>query len=182
MFKSSKALGISVVLFVLGMVPAQAGLLGDSVTVDYIFGATKDTVLQSLGSGTVIASGTTFNSFGQTDFKVFDTAITITDILGSSVNFTPNTFNGYRLTNLTGLPAITGLTIDPATTLAGFTASRISFDATHVWVNLSDLTTQPGLNVKLNMQFGASSVPEPATFGFVGLSLASLVLLRRRRA
>ena len=163
-----------VILLSLSITQARAGLIGDSVTVDVITGATKDTVFANLGTATVTGAGAIFGS--TFNIGVFDTAVTVTNTTSGTVAFAPATFNGWRITNVTGSPAITGLTINAATTQAGFDASRISFDATHIYVNMVGLTTQPGLDVKLDVQF----VPEPATFAFVGLALGAFVFLRRR--
>jgi hypothetical protein len=57
----------------------------------------------------------------------------------------------------------------PVVTIAGNTLE----------INFAGLTFQPG--EQLALDFGASA-PEPATFGLLGVPLASLSLLKRRRA
>jgi len=88
--KRFKRASLTAIFFVLAMAPAYAGLIGDSVQVDYIFGATKDTVFSALGTNTVTALGTAFNSFGQHNFTFFDATITLSNVFGSPVTFTTN--------------------------------------------------------------------------------------------
>ena len=166
-------------LLAFSAVPASAGLIGQSVRVDYLY-PDQSSVLQVLGSGVVSAGGFTVNSFGQHNYTVTDAQITLQNVAGTSINFLSNTFNGYELIETGGSPlAFTGVTVDAATNVSGFNASRVSFDATHVFLNMQDLTTQNQQKVVLNLQFGASSVPEPLSAGMVGLGLAAAGLLRR---
>jgi len=159
---------------------AYAGTLdGDNVTVNYLY-PDSSTVYQNLGTGTVSAAGFTVNSFGQHNYTVFPSEITLTNVLGQDVNFLSAAFNGYELIDNTGSPAITGVTVG-FSDVAGFDASRVSFDATHVWLNMQSLITTPGEDIELDLQFGTVTTPEPATlllFGTALLGMAPLVLKR----
>src|SRR5208283_515608 len=162
-------------------VPASAGLIGQAVDVSYLY-PDQSTVYRDLGSGTVTAGGFT-SSFGQHNYTVTDTQVTLKSIADGPDIFTNATFNGFELTETGGSPVtITGFTVDAATDVSGFSPLDVTFDSTHVWLNMQGLTTDTGQEVVLDLEFGPASVtPEPATFGFVGLGLAAAALLRRLR-
>ena len=89
--------------------------------------------------------------------------------------------NAVGLTRLSDA-AFTGVSIDATTSYAGFNASRLSFTANQIFVELKGLPID-GF-IRLNLQGDTvSAVPEPATmsmmpgaFGVIGL------VVRRRRA
>jgi hypothetical protein len=157
--------------------PAFADLLGDSVTVNYLY-PDINSVYTTLGSGTVTAGGFTVNSFSQHDFTVFGSEIDLSNVNAGDVFFLSSSFNGYQLINNSGGDAITGVSII-TNNISGFDASRISFDANDVWVNLHDLTTTSGLDLQLGLNF--NSVPEPGTLAALGVGLAAIGVLRRKR-
>jgi hypothetical protein len=157
---------------------AFADLNGANVTVNYLY-PDINTVYQDLGTGTVTGSGFTVNSFGQHNLTTYPTDITLTNVLGSNVDFTPATFNGYQVFVNSGGSPITGVTI-AFNDVVGFDASRISFDATDVWVNMQSLETTPGLDWQLDLQFG-STTPEPGTLIMLGTGILGLAGTLRRR-
>jgi len=87
--------------------------------------------------------------------------------------------NGFRITDVNGtIDDFVGVSINPATNMAGLDASRISFDADNIWVNWQSLSFDPNTIVSLDI----TAVPEPATAMILGLGLAGLTARRRRRA
>ena len=128
------------VLLVLSALPASAGLIGQPVTVDYIY-PDQATVYQVLGSGTVTAGGFTVNSYGQHNVTVTDSQFILQNVFDSSVNFTPASFNGYEVIE-TAVPRHYRFHRRWRDKISGFDASRVSFDGTHLFVNMHDLTTQ----------------------------------------
>lgn len=128
------------------------GLTGATVKIDYLYPTIK-AVYTTLGTGKVTNSGYTVNAFGNDDYTVTGSTISVTTVNTQDVTYTEADFNGYRLSVLSGGASITNITIDPATTQAGFGPERISFDATHVYLNMEGLVSPPGLNVKLDLDF-----------------------------
>ena len=133
-----------VLLLALSGSQAFADLNGANVTVNYLF-PDINSIFEVLGTGTVTGSGFTVNSFGQHDFTTFPTDLTLTNVFGGDVTFTAASFNGYQVVVNSGGSPITGVTI-AFNDIAGFDASRISFDSTDVWINLQSLETTPGLD------------------------------------
>jgi hypothetical protein len=157
--------------------PASALLLGDTVQADYLF-PTQTSVFQTLGTATVTPTAL-FNSFGQTNYLVTDDTLQITNVFRSDVTFQSAVFNGVEITDLTNAP-ITGVTVDPATNLAGFSAADVNFDASHIFVNLQSLVTTPTTLVQLDIS-GTTAIPEPDTLALLAIGIFSLFSLRRLR-
>jgi hypothetical protein len=159
--------------FLVSGLSARAGLIGQAVEVDYLY-PTQGAILQVLGTGTVTGGGFTVNSFGQHNYTVFDSQIVLQNVAGTQISFLAATFNGYGLTETGGTPfTITNVTVDGATNVSGFVPSRVSFDATHVFLNMQGLLTQSGQEVVLDLNGFTGSVPEPTTFGLVFAALAA---------
>jgi hypothetical protein len=82
------------------------------------------------------------------------------------------TFNGCILTEESvTIPPFQMAIVDPSTTVAGFSQSRVSFDATHVYINNSGLIFQPGQIIKVNF----TAIPEPSTFALLGVGAFGLL-------
>jgi hypothetical protein len=166
-----------------GVRGAQANSLdGQQVAIDYIF-PTLGTILMNLGNGTVTAAGFTVNSFGLNSYTVTDTQIVLENVFGP-VKFGPSSFNGYELTETGSSPVtITGVTLDPATNVSGVSSSNVSFNGTHVWLNMSGITTNDGQVVVLDVTSGSTAVPESGTGGLVlsGCGLIGFVVMMRKR-
>jgi hypothetical protein len=89
------------------------------------------------------------------------------------------TFNGFALFDYAGtLPAITSAVVNPATTLAGVDASRLSFDADHVYANLMGLPFNRGDVLLVDVAL----VPEPQAWALWMAGLAGLGLAGRARS
>lgn len=116
------------------------------------------------------------------NMEVADDTITFT-YPGSS-GFNAASFNGYILTAISaGIPAFGSITIDPATTMVGFTASDLSVDSTHFYINVAGLSASAGTVLKLDVT-PAFVAPEPASLALAGSGFAfvGVMYMAKRRS
>jgi hypothetical protein len=171
-----------------GMETARAGFLGFTIGVQTQF-PTQGSVC--CGSGTaVVGAGVEFpaGSFPAYNTNAFVDVSDLTIDYGQTggTSYTGAAFNGFRFYDALGaIPPITGVTVDGATTLAGFDASRVSFDADNIYINMQGLSAGGAHLVRLDVQFGTIAVPEPSAILLLGSGLIALAIpvwRRRRRA
>ena len=112
---------------------------------------------------------TTFNvDFGDATLDLlFDTTL-------PSPTFGNSSFNGLIFTS-TAFGAITGVTVDPSTNLAGFDVSRVTVAGNALKLNWAGLSYNTDTLVSLSFASASAAVPEPSTwlmliagFGLVG--------------
>ena len=177
------ALALAAGLAALLHAPAQ-DLNGQPVNV--ALESSKTPVPSGAGTQTIITSGNTFtNGFGVFTF-VTPAQIKFSAAPGVfSAGFSGFGFFGNVVSEEGASPnTISGVTLDPASTVAGFTTSNISFDAKDVFADFNGITFRQGQNVTLNLSFAPAAVPEPSptlTFAVAGLGLGGLVVVARRR-
>ncbi len=147
---------------------AEAGFLGDTVTIDYNY-PTAGTVYSSSGPLTVSPTAS-YAPFGNATATVSNTQLTFTALLGTT--YVPAAFNGFTITDDSRNPLIVGVTIDPVTSPGvGFNASGISFTSNSVSVNFQSLTFLSTDNVTLDVSFASSVIPEPSSLLMAGISV-----------
>ena len=178
-YSTLRACLLSLAAFTLVQFPVCARadtLLGTQVRLTEI-----DNVVTSTATNTVMDPGVEFNGVIDRNVDVHDTSFDV--IFDSSIDGLGTATHTTTLTELSsGVPSIIGATVDPSTTLVGFTSSRISFTATSVTLNFSN---SGGLNSKhltIDLQFApVSSAPVPATLPAGLACLAVLPLARKLR-
>jgi len=166
--------------------PALAGPLdGATVHTQYLF-PTQGSVYQDFGETTVSGDtiiASSLGSVGGVDLHATGSNLTALFNQGYSTYWTSTSFNGFVVfddTNTAG--AITGVSINGATNMAGFDMSRVWFDADHIFVNWQGLALNQGTVVSLDISSGA--VPEPASWALMlgGFGAIGGAMRSRRKA
>lgn len=179
--KMNKAVLACLLAALAGLATSHAQELFDGKTVgyQYLFPNIGDVYTGNstsfvVGGGVELAGLYGSNTHATVD--VSDTNILI-GYYGSANWSNDATFNGFRIYDINGtLPDFTSVTINPATTMPGLDAGRISFDANNIWVNWQGLSADPSTVVSLDV----NTVPEPGSAALIALGLGSLLLRRRR--
>ena len=144
---------------------------GQQVTVTWTF---PDVTTTYVGPATAtVGAGYEFVNFfgGNQTFNIdfSDTTIQIDDIRTGGP-FGGTTFNGLVISNPGGLPAFTNVTLTAAnwTTSGGvpFDNSRVTFDATHIYLNFQGMDTLAGYGITL--QVNGISLPTTIPGSSVG--------------
>ena len=152
-------------------------LTGDTVGVIYYF-PDSGSVYQDMG--TVTGPGVFVGvSSGDFDLVVNDSSLVVPSFYGcAGCMWAPSDFNGFVFTDYSNSP-ITSVTIDPSTTMPGFTLDNVSWTSSQITVNWRGLNLDGSVTLDIN---GGSSIPEPATWLLLGSSLIGLAAWRKRRA
>ena len=153
---------------------ASASIVGDLVNVSHYYPDLNST---NNDMGSQVVPTANFNYFGLYDVAVGGDYLTYTSNLGGAY-FIDSTFDGPVLTDLNA--TFTSASIDASSTLAGFDASRLTFDANHIYVNMHGLDLIGYL--KINFETGSSAVPEPASIALMFAGLAGAAAARRRKS
>ncbi len=164
----------------------QAGLLFDGETIgyEYLFPDASTTAFNP--DPVVVGAGVELPGLFNSSFDVASMDISDTNILVdyyAANSWSPAAFNGFRIFDLGAtLPAITSVTVNAATNMAGFSAANITFDADNIYVNWQGLGFDPSTIVSLDVN--VSAVPEPSSCALLGLGGIGWVIrgYRRRRA
>jgi hypothetical protein len=149
---------------------AQAGFIGNSVDVQYHW-PDVGTLNHDLGTITVTSAPQTlaFQPY-------FDVTVSGSRIIVDTSNYTgvySMSFNGeYLIDN--SVATFPGVVVDPSSVLTGG-APTITIDGNVLEIDFHGRQFLPGEQLVLDV------VPEPATFGLLGIAIAPLALLRRRR-
>jgi len=187
--------GLSLCVALLLPRPCKADLLGATLGWQYYSYGGVYTYPGGTTSGTFVDNGSVGGTFiGGTSYLYFNIIADATSITfdysiesfgpggttwsPSALSLTPTIYNGIAINLLAG-PSFTSLTIDPATNMAGFNASDISFTADQIQVNWANLPFDASTIVKLDVGSGPV-VPEPSTVFLLSSGVAALGFWRRR--
>jgi hypothetical protein len=179
---------VTLALLLGGVGQAKAGFIGSTVDVSFFY-PNIQTLYQDFGKKVVNPTATWSLYIGES------TTITNTQILyyspPSSGTYASEPFNGYVYDFLGSGNLITGVTVDPSSTLSGFNSSYVKLTSDGAGGQLVELNLGGGLpfganaSVVLDVTASASAVPEPASFTLLGIGAAGLLGYggrRRKRA
>lgn len=162
---------------------AEAGLIGTAMDAVYYYPdvGTPYTGASFTPAQFVVGAGqeTVGNVEGVTQLLINVSDSDLTIILHTILSLPtwgPAPFNGVILASPDGLD-ISSATVDPATTMAGFDNSRITFGPNEIVINWNGLPYSDGTAVKVDFGF----VPEPDALTLLGAGLLGMTAIRRRR-
>lgn len=167
----SRSAAAAVASLVLGVTCAHAGSLGKTITVESRF---PDALTVNPGFTSTKMIGASGADFMQPDYicSITDTQVTF-GRWTTEHTFTDYAFNGTVLKNVGGW---SGFSIDRSSTIAGFSADRISIVDGQLRVNFEGLSVDRGSRLALNI----SAVPEPETYAMLLAGIGMIGVARRR--
>lgn len=173
-------LALIVSVFAGGIAMAD-GIIGDTIVIQYLYpNSTTPFCCNTSGSGSatgvVTAAGVALTVNNSAQITVFNNNVQMLEILqpGGSM-FQPALFNGVSIQDLTNPSAFMGVSVDPATTVPGFSISDVSVSGGLLFINFQGLTVP--LNSLIQVDFTTeptTSVPEPSTLALLAAGLLAL--------
>lgn len=127
-----------------------------------------------VGPGVEISDSGVTGNFSDTNLRAdFHTGFTY---------FAGYSFVGWHFFDVFGdIGSFTGVSVNSDTNMIGFDASRITFDADNIWVNLRGLSVTRTTVVSMDVSSAPISVPEPGTYTMILAALGLLGMMTRRR-
>ena len=189
---SIAALAASVMVaaaFVGGAAPARASFIGAEMTASYQYPTLGSIYGQASWTPTTFTVGGGVETVGNVEnvtsiavnFASSSLSILLTTVLGNpDPTWLSSAFNGPVFT-ATGPLGIAGVSVNAATTMAGFDASRVTFTGNTLRIDWNGLSYTSGTAVALDFTFVPVAVPEPASFALLGAGLLTLGAVARRR-
>lgn len=177
---------LSICAAVVLSVPANASLLGDTLSWQSYFGGGEFHDDSTSGSfvvdggigGTMIVDGVSIYNLIALDDRIGFDYLSAGTWGASPLSLAPTIFNGVAINKLSGF-GFASVGIHFATNLAGFDASRISFTPYQIQIDWQGLSFDANTLVKLNI---TTATPEPAAYLLLGSGLIALAAWGKRKA
>lgn len=155
---------------------AMASIVGDTVEIQYLY-PNSTTQYGSSVTGVVTASGVSMTIFNNQKLTVYGTDVQMVALQDSIFSSGSGiTFNGFGIQDLTNPSAFTTFSVDPASTLAGFSISDVSVSGGTLFINFEGLLTPYGSLAQVDFT-SAAPVPEPSSMMLTLFGLALIGLL-----
>jgi hypothetical protein len=175
----------TVVALAISSVSAHAGLAGQTLSAQYFYPDLSSPYALAPFVPPTFVVGPGVETVGDVegvttltvDFSDSDLLLTLNTIL-TNPTWGSASFNGPVFTSTTALDIVSA-TNTGATTLVGFDDSRISFNATQLFLNWQGLSYQNGDVVSIHFE-SVTNVPEPMTIALLGAGIVAIGVSRRR--
>jgi hypothetical protein len=148
---------------------------GQTITSTYFF---PDTSTVFAGPQTTVVPGGITDFAGLADVTFSSNNILIT--LDRNANVNAVAFDGFNFADVVAI--FSTVTLDASSTYAGFDASRITFSANQIFVNVADLPGLTGQTISLDINQATSPTPEPSSLMMLGVGLFGLAGLALKKS
>jgi hypothetical protein len=182
----TKFFGMAALAVMAVSTPASAGtFIGDTFEGTYRFpNEGRVTINDGMGTAAPFAEFTFPTGRINPTAQIFASSVVIT--FAGEGRYVVSDFNGIYLKNLSK-SLIAGLTLNPASTVAGFDQSRLIYNNNTLQFNFEGLRFRAGDRISADVLFLRSPVPEPSAWilmilGVGGIGFKMRVANKRRRS
>jgi|SRR5271157_313357 len=156
---------------------ASAGILGDTVKIDYLYPDSSTSYGLST-TGVVTGAGLGLDLFGLQQVTAYSDHVDIVAITSSF--WIATAFNGVSVTDLTNPGIFTSALADAASTDPGFDNSRVWVTGGVLFINMEGISTVTGGLARTDFTTGTPT-PEPGSLLLLGSGFLGVLGTMRRK-